>query len=454
MGEFDNRVFTQRQRMITACYAHQDQTLQLLVSVEKAAREGNPCPEVPKKFRGLSLRLSTAVDKITKKTELGVKIGVLRKEQQEKGKTIAGLLMYHMLLRQYKFSANSASYYDMRRIQSLCCNGDKDLQRFLADWDTTRMRMSEQPSEYMLTRLFWEQVRTCRDFGFIFEQYENADEGTYKKTYKWLRDQINKTVERRKVESNMRHDLRHFRDSQPRSQNAMHFRSRSPSGNCSNSPRSKGVDRRGQYMDATVTGRNRQGYTYKYDRPSSRDRRTPSPRRDDRRRTPSPRASSRGRNSPRRSPDRGIDPSEKSISESRKITEESERNSEKAHQLQSQTWKADQPHRLRRLTLGKPGGKEVCRYFPQGKCTRGDSCKYLDVKPEGQDAKKTEYRNKTPPRRKPSPAAPVEAIEEVEPSEVCTTSYWSDDGSSDIEPIMANKRKAPAVANRAPCCLQ
>eukprot|EP00971_Amphidinium_carterae_P325624 6455993-Amphidinium_carterae.2 len=79
MGEFDEWVLAQRQRMITACKAHQDQTLQLLVSVEKAARE-----EV-QKFRRLSLRLSTAVDKITKKSELGVKIAVLRKEQQERG---------------------------------------------------------------------------------------------------------------------------------------------------------------------------------------------------------------------------------------------------------------------------------------------------------------------------------------------------------------------------------
>eukprot|EP00971_Amphidinium_carterae_P300061 5961519-Amphidinium_carterae.4 len=171
MGEFDDWVFAQRQRMISACKAHQDQSLQLLVSVEKAAREGKLCPEVPKKF---------PVDKITKKSELGVTIAVLRKEQQEKGKNLSGLLMYHMLLEQYKLSANSSSYFDVKRIQSLRCNGDKDLQRYLADWDTTRMRMKEQPSEYMLTRLFWEQVRNCRDYSFIFEQFENSDEDSYK----------------------------------------------------------------------------------------------------------------------------------------------------------------------------------------------------------------------------------------------------------------------------------
>eukprot|EP00971_Amphidinium_carterae_P197985 3929309-Amphidinium_carterae.4 len=108
------------------------------------------------------------------------------------------------------------------------------------------MRMVEQPSEYMLNRLFWEQVRICRDFGFIFEQYENADEDVFfQKTYRWLRDQIDKTLERKKVESNMRQGLKHFRDSQPRSQNAMPFKSRSPSRNRSDSSRNRGSDRRG-----------------------------------------------------------------------------------------------------------------------------------------------------------------------------------------------------------------
>eukprot|EP00971_Amphidinium_carterae_P325625 6455993-Amphidinium_carterae.3 len=112
---------------------------------------------------------------------------------------------------------------------------------------------------------------------------------------------MDKTIERRKVETNMRQGLRHFTDSQPRSSNAMPFRSQSPSRNRSNSPRSKGADRRGHPMEATLTGRDRQGNTYKRDRSPSRGQRSQSPRRDDRRRSPSPRNSSRGRNTPRRS---------------------------------------------------------------------------------------------------------------------------------------------------------
>eukprot|EP00971_Amphidinium_carterae_P155587 3085463-Amphidinium_carterae.1 len=76
-------------------------------------------------------------------------------------------------------------------------------------------------------------------------------------------------------------------------------------------------------------------------------------------------------------------------------------------------------------------GKEICRYHLQGKCSRGDKCKYSHGEPQGQDAKKTENRKTTPPPRKKSPAAPVETIEEIEPTEVCTTKYWSDDEASD-----------------------
>eukprot|EP00971_Amphidinium_carterae_P164909 3269240-Amphidinium_carterae.1 len=69
----------------------------------------------------------------------------------------------------------------MKRLQALRCQNDRDLVRFLADWDTTRMKMLEQPSEYLLTRLFWDQVKNCREFEYIFQQYENSDETSYKR---------------------------------------------------------------------------------------------------------------------------------------------------------------------------------------------------------------------------------------------------------------------------------
>eukprot|EP00971_Amphidinium_carterae_P320534 6371142-Amphidinium_carterae.2 len=86
-----------------------------------------------------------------------------------------------------------------------------ELVRFLADWDTTRLQMAEQPSDYMLNRLFWDQVKHCREFGFVVDQYENAEEDSYRKSYKWLRDEMDKTILRRKVDSNMKQGLRHFR---------------------------------------------------------------------------------------------------------------------------------------------------------------------------------------------------------------------------------------------------
>eukprot|EP00971_Amphidinium_carterae_P043929 864281-Amphidinium_carterae.1 len=92
-------------------------------------------------------------------------------------------------------------------------------------------------------------------------------------------------------------------------------------------------------------------------------------------------------------------------------------------------------------------GKEICRYHLQGKCSRGDKCKYSHGQPEGQDAKKAENRKTTPPPRKKSPAAPVETIEEIsiEPTEVCTTMYWSDDEASDMEPVAPSRQKNPSV---------
>eukprot|EP00971_Amphidinium_carterae_P336841 6473395-Amphidinium_carterae.1 len=92
-------------------------------------------------------------------------------------------------------------------------------------------------------------------------------------------------------------------------------------------------------------------------------------------------------------------------------------------------------------------GKEICRYHLQGKCSRGDKCKYSHSAPEGRDANKSEQRKNTPPPRKKSPAAPVETIEEIEPTEVCTTMYWSDDELSEAEPVVPSRQR-PTSAKR------
>eukprot|EP00971_Amphidinium_carterae_P169859 3365355-Amphidinium_carterae.1 len=91
--------------------------------------------------------------------------------------------------------------------------------------------MLEQPSEYLLTRLFWDQVKNCREFEFIFQQYENSDETSYKRSYKWLREEMDKALERRRTESNLRQGIKHFRDGQPRSPSPM-APFRSPSHPC------------------------------------------------------------------------------------------------------------------------------------------------------------------------------------------------------------------------------
>eukprot|EP00971_Amphidinium_carterae_P087116 1723305-Amphidinium_carterae.1 len=89
----------------------------------------------------------------------------------------------------------------------------------------------EQPSEYLLTRLFWDQVTTCREFEYIFQRYESSNESSYKRSCKWLREQMDQTIERRKTESNLRQGIKHFKDGQPRSPSPMApFKTQSPRG--------------------------------------------------------------------------------------------------------------------------------------------------------------------------------------------------------------------------------
>eukprot|EP00971_Amphidinium_carterae_P217443 4316718-Amphidinium_carterae.1 len=45
MGDFDDWVYEQRQKMMTACKANPDHTLRFVLQVENAARNGRDCPE-------------------------------------------------------------------------------------------------------------------------------------------------------------------------------------------------------------------------------------------------------------------------------------------------------------------------------------------------------------------------------------------------------------------------
>eukprot|EP00971_Amphidinium_carterae_P339681 6477626-Amphidinium_carterae.1 len=97
MGKFDEWVYEQRQKMMTACKANHDHTLRFVVSVEDAAREELPCPDVPRKFRRLSLMLGVSIEKITRKSDLGVKLSVMRRTEQQRGRTLSGFYALHTI---------------------------------------------------------------------------------------------------------------------------------------------------------------------------------------------------------------------------------------------------------------------------------------------------------------------------------------------------------------------
>eukprot|EP00971_Amphidinium_carterae_P323259 6424276-Amphidinium_carterae.1 len=163
MGDFDEWVYDHRSATKDDDRTQgESRSHTSLCGVSRERRKRRTCmPRRTKKVQTFSLQLGVAVKKVTKRSDLGVKLAVARKQEQEKGKTLSGFFAYHMLLKQYKFTANSKSCLDMKRLQSLRCQNDRDIVRFLADWDTTRMKMLEQPSEYLLTRLFWDQVKNC-----------------------------------------------------------------------------------------------------------------------------------------------------------------------------------------------------------------------------------------------------------------------------------------------------
>eukprot|EP00971_Amphidinium_carterae_P336630 6473105-Amphidinium_carterae.1 len=76
--------------MMTACKANHDHTLRYVVSVENVAREGRSCPEVPRKFRRLSLKLGVAVERITKRSDLGVNLQLPENRNKRMGRHCQG----------------------------------------------------------------------------------------------------------------------------------------------------------------------------------------------------------------------------------------------------------------------------------------------------------------------------------------------------------------------------
>eukprot|EP00971_Amphidinium_carterae_P103468 2048482-Amphidinium_carterae.1 len=116
------------------------------------------------------------------------------------------------------------------------------------------------------------------------------------------------------------------------------------------------------------------------------------------------------------------------------------------HQLDTKIHCCEAAGNMPRLLVGKMQE----RFQLKGKCTRGDSCKYLRLK--ANDGKKPreqkDCKGKSPTRgtegtdkkSNMTPTAPVEIVDNVDAMDVCAMSFWLDDETSDTD-IAYNKKK-------------
>ena len=72
----------------------------------------------------------------------------------------------------------------------------KRLQEFLSVWDRVLLHIDETPSDAILTRLFYDQVKNCELLKIDIATYHRMDEGDVNKSYAWLRKCVEGEIDR------------------------------------------------------------------------------------------------------------------------------------------------------------------------------------------------------------------------------------------------------------------
>ena len=120
-----------------------DQALRWVQSVEDPLRGDQEFERVPKRFRGLSRKLATALQKAAT-GRLGRKISQLAEDYLNLGMSCPGLLLLRVVFRRFAASETVEAVYNITDLSVVKCKGG-DLEQFQMTWTEILRAMTGAP---------------------------------------------------------------------------------------------------------------------------------------------------------------------------------------------------------------------------------------------------------------------------------------------------------------------
>jgi hypothetical protein len=104
----------------------------------------------------LDIKLSTAVDAITREGQIGAEIRICSEQMFKQGVWMTGRQKYWMLLNHYRQDLARGFIYSFADISALRCAGDDDLKGFWTRWESVKTCLSTQIPEEILKQMFYD----------------------------------------------------------------------------------------------------------------------------------------------------------------------------------------------------------------------------------------------------------------------------------------------------------
>ena len=148
-------------------------------------------------FVHLDARLASALTNILE-GDLAWQVDIFKEQEAKEKRYARGRQILLMVYKHFSTNIKHGAIYDFEDLLSVQLINE-DLKNFMTRWDTVIAGMGNEQNEKTLEALFHRQIRKFRPLSHDLNEYERAEEGTEKHSYKFLIDASRNYLERKRL---------------------------------------------------------------------------------------------------------------------------------------------------------------------------------------------------------------------------------------------------------------
>ena len=166
-------------------------------------RHSTPCrtPEATRRWMRSSRQRSAKIAK----GRIGRKLTLKTRELVKRRLMITGRQSLWIVYREFALDEERGTLYDLSDLLAVRNpDGDKTLEIFFDEWETTIQAMSEDPPPSLLEILFLEQIKKSEALATEVAEYRRASRGHPHRTYNFLYDSVARYLHRQRFREESR----------------------------------------------------------------------------------------------------------------------------------------------------------------------------------------------------------------------------------------------------------